>query len=157
MRVAVFPGTFDPITLGHMDLIRRSCKLFDKVIVAVGDYPFRDTLFSVKERVTMVRACTEHLPSVEAKTLRGLLVEFARKHGACAIIRGLRAVSDFEQEFQVSVMNKQLADDIETIFLMPATEYCFLSSRVVRQVASVGGSVKGLVPPVVEIALKAKF
>ncbi|SMB97516.1 Phosphopantetheine adenylyltransferase [Thermanaeromonas toyohensis ToBE] len=157
MRIAIYPGVFDPITLGHLDVIQRSCKLFDKVIVAVAQDPSKERLFTLGERVELVRTSIKDLPRVEVKTFDGMLVEFARQQGACAIVRGLRVVSDFEQEFQMSMMNKKLAGELETIFLMAATEYCFLSSRVVRQVASVGGCVKGLVPPVVESALKAKF
>ncbi|MBE3580593.1 MAG: pantetheine-phosphate adenylyltransferase [Thermoanaerobacteraceae bacterium] len=157
MRIAVYPGAFDPITLGHLDILRRSCRLFDKVIVAVVQDPPKQPLFSVRERVELVQAATKDLAQVEVTTFRGLLVEFASSQGACAIIRGLRAVSDFEQEFQISVMNKKLAGEIETVFLMAATEYSFLSSRVVRQVAAVGGCVRGLVPPEVEEALEAKY
>ncbi len=157
MSVGVYPGTFDPITMGHLDIIRRSCKLFDRVIVAVAQGFSKERLFTLEERMEMVRAAVEDLPRVEVKALDGLLTEFVRREGACAIIRGLRAISDFEQEFQMSVINKKLTCEIETVFLMAAAEYSFLSSRVVRQVATVGGCIKGLVPPVVELALQAKF
>lgn len=157
MRIAIYPGVFDPITLGHLDIIKRSSKLFDKVIVAVAQDPSREHLFTLGERVELVRTTIKDLPRVEVKTFDGMLVEFARQQGACAIVRGLRVISDFEQEFQLSMINKKLAGEVENIFLMAATEYSFLSSRVVRQVASVGGCVKGLVPPIVEAALKAKF
>jgi len=157
MRIAIYPGAFDPITLGHLDIIRRSCRLFDKVIIAVARDLGKEHLFTLSERLELVKITTKDLPKVEVKTFDGILVEFARQQGACAIVRGLRVISDFEQEFQLSMMNKKLAGEVENIFLMAATEYSFLSSRVVRQVASVGGCVKGLVPPIVEAALKAKF
>ena len=157
MRVAVYPGTFDPITNGHLDVIKRACKLFDRVIVGVARDNYKQTLFSLEERVRLAREVTQDIPGVEVKAFQGLLVDFVRREGACAIIRGLRAVSDFEYEFQMSIMNKKLAEEVETVFLMTATEYSFLTSSIIRQVASLGGCIRGLVPPVVELALYEKF
>jgi len=157
VRVAVYPGTFDPITNGHLDVIKRACKLFDRVIVGVARDNYKQTLFSLEERVRLAREVTQDIPGVEVKAFQGLLVDFVRREGACAIIRGLRAVSDFEYEFQMSIMNKKLAEEVETVFLMTATEYSFLTSSIIRQVASLGGCIRGLVPPVVELALYEKF
>jgi pantetheine-phosphate adenylyltransferase len=157
VRIAVYPGTFDPITNGHLDVIKRACKLFDRVIVGVARDNYKQTLFSLEERVRLAREVTQDIPGVEVKAFQGLLVDFVRREGACAIIRGLRAVSDFEYEFQMSIMNKKLAEEVETVFLMTATEYSFLTSSIIRQVASLGGCIRGLVPPVVELALYEKF
>lgn len=157
MRVAVYPGTFDPITNGHVDVLNRACKLFDRVIVGVARDNYKQTLFSLDERVELVREVTRDIPGVEVKAFHGLLIDFVRREGACAIIRGLRAVSDFEYEFQMSIMNKKLAEEVETVFLMTATEYSFLTSSIIRQVASLGGCIRGLVPPAVELALYEKF
>lgn len=157
MRIAVYPGTFDPITNGHLDVIKRACKLFDRIIVGVARDNYKQTLFSLEERVKLVQEVTRDIPGVEVKAFQGLLVDFVRREGACAIIRGLRAVSDFEYEFQMSIMNKKLAEEVETVFLMTATEYSFLTSSIIRQVASLGGCIRGLVPPAVELALYEKF
>ncbi|MGI9862001.1 pantetheine-phosphate adenylyltransferase [Moorella naiadis] len=155
--MAVYPGTFDPITNGHLDIIRRAIGLFDRVIVGVAEDNYKETLFSLAERVYMVRAVTGDMPGVEVKSFTGLLVDFARREGAVAIVRGLRAVSDFEYEFQMSIMNKKLAADLETVFLMTATEYSFLSSSIIRQVASLGGCIRDLVPPQVERVLLQRY
>lgn len=157
MRIAVYPGTFDPITNGHLDIIKRACKLFDRVIVGVARDNYKQTLFSLEERVKLAQEVTQDIPGVEVKAFQGLLVDFVRREGACAIIRGLRAVSDFEYEFQMSIMNKKLAEEVETVFLMTATEYSFLTSSIIRQVAALGGCIRGLVPPIVELALYEKF
>ncbi|WP_434075087.1 pantetheine-phosphate adenylyltransferase [Moorella naiadis (nom. illeg.)] len=157
MKMAVYPGTFDPITNGHLDIIRRAIGLFDRVIVGVAEDNYKETLFSLAERVYMVRAVTGDMPGVEVKSFTGLLVDFARREGAVAIVRGLRAVSDFEYEFQMSIMNKKLAADLETVFLMTATEYSFLSSSIIRQVASLGGCIRDLVPPQVERVLLQRY
>lgn len=157
MRIAVYPGTFDPITNGHLDVIKRACKLFDRVIIGVAKDNYKQTLFSLDERVELVREVTKDIAEVEVKAFQGLLVDFVRREGACAIIRGLRAISDFEYEFQMSIMNKKLAEEVETVFLMTATDYSFLSSSIIRQVASLGGCIRGLVPPAVELALYEKF
>lgn len=157
MRVAVYPGTFDPITNGHLDIIRRAVEIFDRVVVGVAQDNYKNTLFSLEERVQLVQDVTRVWPTVTVKSFSGLLVDFARQEGAVAIVRGLRAVSDFEYEFQMSIMNKKLAGDLETIFLMTATEYSFISSSIIRQVASLGGCIRGLVPPEVERALLKRY
>ncbi|MBE3571934.1 MAG: pantetheine-phosphate adenylyltransferase [Moorella humiferrea] len=157
MRVAVYPGTFDPITNGHLDIIRRAVEIFDRVVVGVAQDNYKNTLFSLEERVQLVRDVTRDWPTVTVKSFSGLLVDFARQEGAVAIVRGLRAVSDFEYEFQMSIMNKKLAGDLETVFLMTATEYSFISSSIIRQVASLGGCIRGLVPPEVEQALLKRY
>ncbi|MDN5347905.1 MAG: pantetheine-phosphate adenylyltransferase [Clostridia bacterium] len=157
MRIVVCPGTFDPITNGHLDIIRRACNLFDRVIIGVARDNYKQTLFSIDERVALVKEVTQDLPNAIVKPFSGLLVDFVRREKACAVVRGLRAVSDFEYEFQMSVMNKKLAEEVETIFLMTATEYSFLSSSIIRQVASMGGCISDLVPPAVEKALYAKY
>ncbi|WP_258359549.1 pantetheine-phosphate adenylyltransferase [Moorella sulfitireducens (nom. illeg.)] len=157
MRVAVYPGTFDPITNGHLDIIRRAVGIFDRVIVGVAADNYKEPLFSLDERVKLIKEVITEWPTVTVKPFSGLLVDFARREGAVAVIRGLRAVSDFEYEFQMSIMNKKLAGDLETVFLMTATEYSFISSSIIRQVASLGGCIRGLVPPGVERALLQRY
>src|SRR5437870_4849239 len=157
MRIGVYPGTFDPVTNGHVDLVTRSLRLFDKVYVAVALNPQKHPVFELNERVEMVRAATKQLPHVEVEPFHGLLVEFVRKRGAHAIIRGLRAVSDFEFELQVALMNRNLDDHSETVFLMPSQEYIYLTSTIVKEVARHGGDLKDLVPPEVALKLSAKF
>nr|WP_277997915.1 pantetheine-phosphate adenylyltransferase [Moorella glycerini] len=155
--MAVYPGTFDPITNGHLDIIRRAIGIFDRVIVGVAADNYKETLFSLEERVKLVKAVTRDWPMVTVKAFSGLLVDFAHREGAVAIVRGLRAVSDFEYEFQMSIMNKKLAGDLETVFLMTATEYSFISSSIIRQAASLGGCIRGLVPEEVERALLQRY
>jgi len=157
VRIAIYPGSFDPITNGHIDVIERSLKLFDRIIVAVLKNPNKKPLFSVEERVEMIKEATKHINNVEVESFSGLLVDFAKIKNAKIIIKGLRAVSDFEYEFQMALMNKKLDKDIETVFIMTNTRYSFLSSSVVKEVASFGGCVKDLVPPHVEKKLKEKF
>ncbi len=157
MQVAVYPGTFDPITNGHLDIVRRAADIFTRVVVGVAADNYKETLFSLEERVKLIRTVTRDIEGVIVKPFSGLLVDFARQEGAIAIIRGLRAVSDFEYEFQMSIMNKKLAGNIETIFLMTATEYSFISSSIIRQVASMGGCIRGLVAPEVEQALLQRY
>lgn len=156
MSIAIFPGSFDPITNGHVDLVERGLKMFDKVIVAVLVNPNKKPLFSDDERLALIR---EVLPSprVEVAYFQGLLVDFARDQGAAVILRGLRAVSDFEYELQMAMMNRELAPDLETVFLMPKAVYSYLSSRLVKEVASLGGDVSQFVPPTIETALKQKY
>lgn len=157
MRIAVYPGTFDPITNGHLDIVERVVKLFDQVVIGVAAENYKNNLFTLEERVKLVQMCTGHLPNVVVEGFTGLLMEFVHAKGASVIIRGLRAVSDFEYEFQMSLMNKKLDDQVETVFLMTANEYSFLSSSIIKQVASLGGCITGLVPAEVEKALKEKF
>jgi pantetheine-phosphate adenylyltransferase len=153
---AVYPGSFDPLTNGHLDLIERSLQLFDELVVAVVTNPAKTALFTDDERVEMIREATRHLREIEIVVFDGLLVDLTARLGARAIIRGLRAVSDFEYEFQMALMNRHLAPRIETTFLMPAEQYTYISSRLIKEVFSLGGSVDGLVPPVVEAKLRAR-
>jgi pantetheine-phosphate adenylyltransferase len=144
---ALYPGTFDPPTNGHLDLIERGAKLFDHLIVAVLNNPGKDPLFTVEERVEMLKESTVALKNVSVATFDGLMVEFARKQGVSAVLRGIRAISDYEYEFQMALMNRRLAPEIETVFLQPAGRYSFVSSRMLKEVFSFGGDVSGLVPP----------
>jgi pantetheine-phosphate adenylyltransferase len=144
---ALYPGTFDPPTNGHLDLIERGARLFDHLIVAILNNPVKDPLFTVEERVEMLRESTAALKNVSVATFDGLMVEFARKQGVAAVLRGIRAISDYEYEFQMALMNRRLAPEIETVFLQPAGRYSFVSSRMLKEVFSFGGDVSGLVPP----------
>ncbi|HZV35393.1 MAG TPA: pantetheine-phosphate adenylyltransferase [Verrucomicrobiae bacterium] len=157
MRTVIYPGSFDPMTNGHLDVVQRATKLFDKVIVAVAQNESKNPLFTLDERVELVSGCVRHLPNVEADAFDGLLVEFVEKRSAQAIIRGLRAVSDFEFEFQLALMNRKLNERVETIFMMPKDTYTFLSSRIVKEIARLGGDVSQFVPPLVQKALKSKM
>ena len=154
---AVCPGTFDPVTNGHLDIIRRACRLFDKVIVAVLNNAEKSPLFPVEERAELIREAVRELPGVVVDTFDGLLVDYARSQKAVAIVRGLRAISDFEYELQMAMMNRRLDEEMETVFLMPSESYSFLSSRLVREVAILGGEVDGLVPPGVARALEGRL
>ncbi len=149
MRKAIYPGTFDPITYGHLDIIQRAVRLFDHVIVAVADNPRKNTLFSTEERMEMVEAVCD-MENVTVDHFKGLLVEYAESQNACALIRGLRAVSDFEYEFQMALVNRQLSEELSTVFLMPHERYTHLNSTIVREVASLGGDVSPYVPPAVD-------
>ncbi len=155
--MAVYPGTFDPITNGHADILRRALKLFDRVVVALADNPRKQPLFSLKERKRMIRQTLGNDPRVEVDSLSGLLVDYVRRRGAKFVIRGLRAVADFEYEFQFAHMNRQLAPEVETIFLMTNEDNFFVSSSLVREVAEMGGDISRVVPAVVLSALKKKF
>ncbi len=155
-RVAVYPGTFDPLTNGHVDIIQRGAVLFDRIVVAILVNPSKNPLFSVEERAEMARAVFKSQPDVEVDTFEGLLVEYARQRKASVIVRGLRAVSDFEYEMQMALMNRRLSSTIETVLMMPAESYTYLSSRLVKEVFALGGSVTGLVPELVEAQLHAK-
>ena len=157
MRTVIYPGSFDPLTNGHLDVIQRATKLFDKVIVAVAKNDSKNPLFSLAERLELVQSCVKHLPNVEADSFDGLLVNYVEKRSAQAIIRGLRAVSDFEFEFQLALMNRKLNERVETIFMMPKDTYTFLSSRIVKEIASLGGDVSSFVPPRVQKALTARL
>lgn len=156
-RTAIYPGSFDPPTRGHEDLIRRSLRLADRVIVAIATNVAKQPLFSVEERLDMLRASVPDEPRVSFETFDGLLAEFAGRVGATMIVRGLRAVSDFEYEFQMALMNRQLHPSLETVFLVPAVDLTYLSSSLVREVARYGGDVSALVHPAVASALRARF
>ena len=155
-RTVIYPGTFDPITNGHADLVHRAAACFDWVIVAVAGSTGKTTRFTLDERVGLAREVTRAVENVRIESFDGLLVEFAREQGAQVILRGLRAVSDFEYEFQLASMNRKLASDIETMFLTPDDGYTFISSSLVREIAALGGNVGGFVHPVVEAALRNK-
>jgi pantetheine-phosphate adenylyltransferase len=155
-RIAVYPGSFDPLTNGHVDIIRRGAALFDRIIVAVLVNVDKRPLFSVDERLAMIREAFDGAPRVEVDTFDGLLVDYAARRQANAIVRGLRAVSDFEYEMQMALMNRHLSPALETVFMMPAEQYTYVSSRLVREVAALGGSVTGLVPAHVEARLAGR-
>ncbi|MDX1433084.1 MAG: pantetheine-phosphate adenylyltransferase [Gammaproteobacteria bacterium] len=155
--IAIYPGTFDPITNGHIDLVQRASKHFDHTIVAVAGSTGKKTCFTLDERVALARTALEHVANVEVKGFDGLLVKFARDEHAGVILRGLRAVSDFEYEFQLATMNRKLAPDVETMFLTPDEGYNFISSSLVREIAALGGDVQAFVHPVVQAALKKRF
>ena len=157
MTTAIYPGTFDPITFGHIDIIERACSLFARVIVSIAQNPMKAPLFTIEERKEMISLATEHLPNVEVDAFEGLLVEYAKMRKAQAIIRGLRAVSDFEYELQMALMNRKLNEQVVTVFLMPHEQYVYLNSSIVREVASFGGDVSHLVPEHVHRKLKEKF
>lgn len=157
MRTAIYPGSFDPLTNGHLDLIQRAAKLFDRLIVAVATNEGKQPLFSLKERLDLVKQSLDELPNVQADTFDTLLVDYAEKQQGQAIIRGLRAVSDFEFEFQLALMNRKLNGRVETIFMMPKETYTFLSSKIVKEIARLGGDVECFVPPHVQAALARKF
>ena len=157
IRRAIYPGSFDPITHGHMDVIQRAAVLFDEVIVAVAFNEAKKALFSINERLAFIRLVTEAFPNVTVARFDTLLVDFARENKAQAIIRGLRAVSDFEFEFQMALMNRKLDAAIETIFLMPREDFTYLSSRIVKEIARLGGVVDAFVPSFVADALREKF
>jgi len=156
-RTAIYPGSFDPLTNGHLDVIQRAAKLFDHVIVAVAENESKQPLFTLAERVALVKQAVTKLPNVETDSFSTLLVEYVAAQKAQAIVRGLRAVSDFEFEFQLALMNRKLDESIETIFMMPKDTYTFLSSRIVKEIARLGGDVRSFVPPNVQIALKKKL
>jgi len=157
MRTAIYPGSFDPFTNGHLDIVQRAAKLFDQVIVAVAKNESKSPLFTHVERLDLVRLSIKGLPNVVADTFDNLLVEYVDKRGGQAIIRGLRAVSDFEFEFQLALMNRKLDERIETIFMMPKETYTFLSSRIVKEIARLGGDVSAFVPAHVVSALRKKL
>ena len=156
-RIAVYPGTFDPVTNGHIDLVERSRRIFDVVIVAVAENPKKAPLFSLEERLAMFKKVTAKYKNVVIEGFDGLLVDYVRRKKAVGIIRGLRAVSDFEHEMQMALMNRRLDSSIETVFLMPSEEYSFITSTIVKEAASYGGDVSSLVPVLVVEKLKKKF
>ena len=156
MKLAVYPGSFDPLTNGHVDIIERGTHLFDRIIVAILINVEKSPLFSMQERVDIVREVFKGHPNVEVDTFEGLLVDYVAARKADVIVRGLRALSDFETEFQMALMNRRLSPDIETVFMMPAEQYTYISSRLIKEVFSLGGQVRGLVPEIVESRLKQK-
>lgn len=157
MRTAIYPGSFDPLTNGHLDVIERAVKLFDRVIVAVAKNEGKQPMFSLEERLALVRETIKNIPTAEADTFDCLLVDYVNRRKAQAIVRGLRAISDFEFEFQLALMNRKLNENIETIFMMPKETYTFLSSRIIKEIARLGGDVHTFVPPHVRTALIEKM
>ncbi len=154
---AIYPGSFDPITNGHLDLIERGCRLFDKLIVAILRNETKQPLFSVEERIEMLREVVDCYPHVAVDSFDGLLVDYAAANGATVLLRGIRAISDYEYELQMALMNRRLRPDIETVFMMASEAHSFISSRLVKEVFGLGGNIGGLVPPPVEIRLRKRF
>jgi pantetheine-phosphate adenylyltransferase len=157
VKRAIYPGSFDPVTNGHVDIVERAAKLFDEVIVAIATNIGKDPLFSVGERLDMLRRSCSHLPNVTVDSFDGLLVRYAAGKDAGVIVKGLRALSDFEFEFEMALMNRRVNDGIETVFMMTNAEYSYLSSSIIKEVAEFGGPVEGLVPPIVQEYLANKF
>ena len=157
MRTAIYPGSFDPLTNGHLDIIRRGTRLFDRFLVAVLENEGKAPLFTVSERMELIVRCTANMPNVEVHSFSGLLVDFMRRVDANVVVRGIRAVSDYEYELQMALMNRELHPEIETIFMLPAVEYTYVSSRLVKEVFRLGGDVARLVPPLVLESLKARL
>jgi pantetheine-phosphate adenylyltransferase len=157
LQIGIYPGSFDPITYGHIDIIERSAKLVDRLIVAVLSNPQKKPLFTIDERIYMIKESVSHLENIEIDSFNGLLIDFAQLKNAKVIVKGLRAVSDFEYELQMALMNKKLNNNIETIFIMTSSRYSYLSSSIVKEIASFGGCVGDLVPPIVRANLGEKF
>jgi pantetheine-phosphate adenylyltransferase len=157
MRRVIYPGTFDPITNGHLDIIERATALFDLVTIGVTTNPAKNPLFTVEERVAMIRQVTQGYKTVQVDSFSGLLVDYAKRLGACAIIRGLRAISDFEYEFQMALVNRKISDGIVTVFLMPNEKYTYLNSTIVKELATFGGDISRFVPPEIEALIKQKI
>lgn len=156
-KIAIYPGSFDPVTNGHIDIIERGLKLFDKVIVTILYNPKKESLFSLEERLEMLRDCTKNYKNVEIDSYDGLLVDYADSRKAHAILRGLRAMSDFEYEFQMALMNRRLNRDVQTVFLMTGFRWIYTSSSIIKEAVQFGGNIDGMVPPLVKKKLKAKF
>jgi len=157
MKIAVYPGSFDPITYGHLDVLERALTIFDKVIITIARNSSKTTLFTTDERLEMIRASVRDIPRVDVDIFSGLIVEYARSHGAAALVRGLRAISDFEYEFQMALMNRKLAGEIATVFLMPNERFTYLNSSIVRELARHRTDVSHFVPGFVQEALERKF
>ncbi len=157
MRTAIYPGTFDPFHNGHLDIALRASRLFDRLIVAVYEYPGKDVLFSAQERLEIARQATAPYPSISVELFSGLAVEYAKKQQASALVRGMRAISDFEYEFEIAHMNRNLNPDVEAVFLMTSLPYAFLRSSIVKEIAKLGGSLDGLVPDYVKETLRRKY
>jgi pantetheine-phosphate adenylyltransferase len=155
-RVAIYPGSFDPLTNGHVDIIERGSRIFDSIVVAILANAEKAPLFSEQERIDMIQDVFKGRANVKVETFNGLLVDYAQQKRASVLVRGLRAVSDFEYEFQMALMNRHLAPGIETVFMMPAEQYTYISSRLIKEVFTLNGTISGLVPPVVEERLRAK-
>ncbi|MGC8977017.1 MAG: pantetheine-phosphate adenylyltransferase [Candidatus Ratteibacteria bacterium] len=156
-KIGVYPGTFDPITYGHIDIVERSLKIFDKVIIAVSGFQKKNFLFSIEERIQLIKEIFKNNENVEVEGFDGLLIDYLKKKNIYVIIRGLRAISDFDYEFQMVLVNRKLCKEVETIFLMPREEFFFISSSIVKEIAKLGGNVSCFVPKNVEIALREKF
>ena len=156
-KIAIYPGSFDPVTNGHVDIAQRGLKLFDKIIVAILHNPVKEFLFSAEERVEMLESSFEAYPNIEVETFDGLLVEYASEKGSIAILRGMRAVSDFEYEFQLALMNRRLKREVQTVFLMTGLRWIFTSSSIIKEAAQFGGDIESMVPPIVNRKLKEKF
>lgn len=156
-RTAIYPGTFDPITNGHLDIIKRAVKIFDTVIVAVANNVGKAPLFTIEQRVEMIRESVNGIPQVEVDAFNGLIIEYCRQKGATALIRGLRAISDFEYEFQMALINRKIGKDVESVFLMPQEKYTYLSSSIIKEIAAFGGDVSCFVPDVVKRHLNDKY
>ena len=154
---AIYPGSFDPITSGHLDLIERGCRLFDRLIVSILRNETKQPLFTVEERIEMLREVVGHFPNVEVDSFNGLLVDYAAEKNATALVRGIRAISDYEYELQMALMNRRLRPDIETVFMMASEAHSFISSRLVKEVFALGGNITGLVPASVEVRLRKRF
>ena len=156
-KIAIYPGSFDPVTNGHLDIIKRGMKLFDKIIVAILTNPGKKFLFTLEERIEMLEESMKKFSNVEIDTFDGLTVDYAAQRKACAILRGLRALSDFEYEFQMALMNRRLNREVQTIFLMTGMRWIYTSSSIIKEAAQFGGSISGMVPPIVEKKIKEKF
>jgi pantetheine-phosphate adenylyltransferase len=157
IKRVIYPGTFDPLTLGHLDLIKRAVDIFDELIIAVSSNPYKNPLFSLEERVEMLKATVEGIENIKIEYFKGLLIDYARGKKCNVILRGIRATSDFEYEFRMALSNRKMAPEIETIFMMPSETYSYLSSRLIKDIASLGADLSKFVPPIVEKKLKEKL
>ena len=156
-KIAVYPGSFDPVTFGHIDIVKRGRKVFDHIIVAILNNPAKNALFSINERLEMLNQCMQDIPGLTFDSFDGLLVDYVKSKGACAVLRGMRAVSDFEKEFQLALMNRKLNRDIETVFLMTGMRWFFTSSSIIKEAATFGGDISDMVPPLVNERVRAKY